>query len=198
MRRHILLVLLVALVLTSGTLTSYAATKVLITSTKQVKNGSLQAADLSAKARASLTGQKGATGPAGAQGPVGPSHAYADQRTTDVVLPTGGDPSLSVVSVEVPAGSYVVSARLQGVTGFTPPGNNFRFDCDLVGPDATFDSVVYRVGTDVGVERYLTFQGAGTTTTAGTIELICREGNGHPDVEVDTASLTAIQVAAVN
>jgi hypothetical protein len=51
--------------------TAVGATKVLITSSKQVKAGALAASDLSDSARASLKGNRGPAGPAGAAGSAG-------------------------------------------------------------------------------------------------------------------------------
>jgi hypothetical protein len=199
MRRTVLWASLLALVLVVTGTTSYAASKYVVTSSKQVKNGSLTTADLSKASRSQLRGATGATGATGAQGavgPVGPSHAYADSLTTTV--PIAASTSETLLSAAVPAGTYVVSARIQGQTGNEPdPGNNFRFDCALSGPGVSFDAPVYRVGTDPNVERYLTFQGAGTTTGAGTIALTCYAGNAHA-LSVITGQLTVVAVGGLN
>lgn len=63
-------VAIVALVMAS-TGTGVAAAKYLITSSKQIKAGSISLSDLSQDARASLRGQRGATGSTGLQGPAG-------------------------------------------------------------------------------------------------------------------------------
>lgn len=122
-----LLVAVIALVAaTAGTAT--AATKVLIKSSAQVKNGSLEAADLSTKARKSLqgkTGPAGATGAAGAPGPAGPagpagargpSEAFVARAATQNTLscPAGGcDPGATVRTLDLPAGSYVLTASTE-------------------------------------------------------------------------------------
>ena len=199
MRRTIVWAALLALAVVATGTTSYAASKYVITSSKQVKNGSLSTADLSKASRQQLrgtAGAKGAQGPVGPVGPAGPVHAYADSLTT--TIPIAASTSETLLSVAVPAGTYVVSARVQGQTGNEPdPGNNFRFDCDLAGPGVSFDAPTYRVGTDPNVERYLTFQGAGTTTAAGTIALTCYAGNAHP-LSVITGQLTVTAVSALN
>lgn len=208
MRRITLFATLVAVLLVLVGTTSYAASKYVITSSKQVKNGSLKAVDLSAGARAELAG---ATGPAGAQGPqgtpgatgaqgpvgpTGPSHAYSTSLDTEVALPAST--SKTLMSVSVPAGDYVVAARIQGETGSEAnPGNNYRFDCTLGGQGVVFDDPTYRVGYDPDVERYLTFQGAGTTTATGAITLVCFAGNGH-DLSVISGQLQAIRVGDLN
>lgn len=194
-RRSAFFVVASAVLLASIATTTYAAGYI-ITSSKQVKNGSLQTLDLSKKARTQLKGARGPAGPIGPQGPIGPSHAYTTSFTTQVPLPggTGG----TLLTVSVPAGSYFVSARLQGQTGTDPnPGNNYRFDCTLAGQGVTFDTPTYRVGVEPNVERYLTFQGAGTTTADGSIYLQCFAGNGH-DLVAQTGQLTAIRVGQVS
>ncbi len=150
MRRTILWATVLALVLVATGTTSYAASKYVITSSKQVKNGSLSTADLSKASRQQLHGATGSPGakerhralsvlsvPSRACRP-GPCvrrlphdhhpHRRVDQR--DAV--ERGRPR--------PA-TYVVSARIQGQTGNeADPGNNFRSDCDLAGPGISFDA----------------------------------------------------------
>lgn len=65
-----LIVAIVAL-LVAATGTSYAAAKYVISSSAQVKDGALTAADLSPRARAALKGKQGVRGPAGPQGKPG-------------------------------------------------------------------------------------------------------------------------------
>lgn len=97
-------------------------------------------------------------------------------------------------SINVPAGSYAAFVRMQVQTDSTPPGNDFRLDCTL---SPGFDSGVYRVGTQTGVERYVTFQGAATLANAGAIQFSCRDGNGHVDTLL-SGKLTVLSVSAVN
>ena len=106
----------------------------------------------------------------------------------------GGGSSVLLGSVNVPAGSYLAFVRMQAQTDSTPPGNNFRFDCTL---SPGFDDGVYRVGTETSVERYVTFQGAATLTSAGAIQFSCRDGNGHTDT-VLSGKLTVIGVSTIN
>ncbi|MEO5624260.1 MAG: hypothetical protein ABIO74_05295 [Dokdonella sp.] len=105
----------------------------------------------------------------------------------------GGGSYVVLGSVNVPAGSYVAFVRMQVETGSTPPGNNFRLDCTL---SPGFDDGVYRVGYDVSVERYVTFQGAATLSSAGAIQFTCGDGNGHTDT-ILSGKLTVIAVGSV-
>ena len=73
-------VIVAVLAITSGSFA--AANHYLITDSSQIKNGTVSAADLSAKARKALKGQKGANGTqgaAGAQGPKGDTGATGPQ-----------------------------------------------------------------------------------------------------------------------
>src|SRR3954453_10336663 len=68
------------------------AAGVLISSSKQIKAGAIDASDLSAKARKALTGAKGpagpagATGAAGAQGAAGAAGAAGARGPSDVLV----------------------------------------------------------------------------------------------------------------
>ena len=119
-------------------------------------------------------------------------HAYDVAFLPNTLI--GGGNAVVLGSVSVPAGSYVAFVRMQVLTDSTPPGNNFRFDCTLA---PGFDGGVYRVGVDTSVERYVTFQGAATLTSAGAIEVSCRDGNLHTDT-VLSGKLTVVGVGTVN
>lgn len=68
--RSALIAAVVAAIVSAAAAT--ATTSIVITGA-QIKNGTVQAKDLSAKARTSLRGQRGPRGPVGAQGPAGPA-----------------------------------------------------------------------------------------------------------------------------
>ncbi len=57
-------------------------------------------------------------------------------------------------------------------------------------------AICNRVGTDVNVERYVTFQGAATLSSAGAIQFTCGDGNGHTDT-ILSGKLTVIAVGSV-
>ncbi len=124
-------------------------------------------------------------------GIAGLGQSYDVAFTTNTLI---GNSVVLLGNVNVPAGSYVAFVRMQVLTGSSPPGNNFRLDCDLT---PGFDGGVYRVGTDVSVERYVTFQGAATLANAGAIQFACRDGNGHTDTLL-SGKLTVTAVGAVN
>ena len=85
--------------------------------TADVKNHNLKLKDFSASARSGLTGATGATGatgttgpqgPQGVQGPIGPSDAFSIYNDNGTTL-TGS--FKTVLSLAVPAGSYVVNSK---------------------------------------------------------------------------------------
>lgn len=120
------------------------------------------------------------------------SMSYDFTFPSDVPL---GDQSVELGSVSVPAGSYAVFVRLQARTGDDPnPGNNYRLDCEL-SPGIDFD--VYRVGVEPLVERYLTYQGAVTLDTAGTIGFSCRSANQHEATAL-SGKLTVLSVGGLD
>ena len=109
--------------------------------------------------------------------------------TAITLEPNGAEHTL--MSLTVPTGHYIVSARLQGVTGSDSPGNSYRFDCVLEGASAAIDAPVYRVGEADSQEVYMTFEGK--YVGAGPITLVCSSANGHT-VYAQTGSMTAVKI----
>ena len=209
MRRAVIRAALAALAILALSGTAIAAKKYVITSSKQIKPRTIQVKNLSKKARHKLrgatgprgaTGAPGARGATGATGATGPSDGYTDQFTTAVPLEQDGT-NHQLLSVAVPAGSYIVNARLQGITVTDPdgpPGNNYRYDCvlgDTTG--GSIENYLPRVGMTPDVESYITYEGGTTLTGAGSIQLNCSAGNGHPLTAL-SGSLTAIRVGALH
>jgi hypothetical protein len=126
------------------------------------------------------------------------SHGYSTGFQTDVPLEQTGTLH-TLMSLTVPTGSYVVNARLQGVTATDPDGplgSDYRYDCYLRTPNAFLDASLFpRVGRTPGVESYLVYMGA--FTGAGPITFSCLAGNGHPLIAL-TGRMTAIRVDGLN
>lgn len=150
----------------------------------------------SSEAFATLTPRQALTTSQSLHSTFGPSAAG---KSYDVAFPantliSGGNP-VTLGSVNVPAGSYVAFVRMQAQTGSeASPGNNYRFSCQLL---PNMDAGDYRVGIESNVERYVTFQGATTLTSAGTIQFSCSDGNGHTDTILG-GKLTVMSVSGVN
>lgn len=103
---------------------------------------------------------------------------------------------VTLLSLEVPAGSYVVTARLQGLTvydGDDPPPteNKYRFDCELFGGTTEMDGHTARVGYLNDEEHYLTY--AGAFTGEGPIIFRCHASNSHP-LTAQSGVMTAVRV----
>ena len=106
----------------------------------EVKDGTLLAKDFKAgQIRAAidgkngdngLKGEKGEKGERGPQGPAGPSAAFTRHVPGSAVIPPG---NTDVVTLDLPAGAYVVTARVDGAhaAGST---TTTRLECAIVGP----------------------------------------------------------------
>lgn len=208
-----LLVAVIALVAaTAGTAT--AATKVLIKSSAQVKNGSLEAADLSAKARKSLqgkTGPAGATGAAGAAGPAGPagpagargpSEAFVARSATALLpnCPAGGcDQGATVRTLALPAGSYLVTGSAEvAPTTFVPDASR-PLECHLTRADTgEFQRALhlYKAASTVMThEQKVQVDWALTLPEPTTMSLTCSVGTVK--YNASNARITALQVGSV-
>ena len=210
--RSTLLIAIALLMITAGTAT--AASKVLITKSSQVKNGSLDAADLSAKARKSLTGKAGAAGPAGPVGPAGPAGApgatgargpseafvaRASGINTAVCPVDGCDPGATLRALTVPAGSYLFTASAEiGPTTFVANASH-SLECHLVREDnGTFQRTlrVHQVGaTPITDDQTVDVTWALTLSAPTTMSLNCAVGG----VKFGAANtrITALQVGAL-
>lgn len=192
MRRNLFWLTVIVLVISLSGGTAYAAHRYVVSSSKQVKNGALSAQDLSAGARSSLRGQVGATGATGAQGPAGPSSAY-DLSILPTPLPAGQP--VEVGSVQVPAGTYIAFARIQGRTGLNATGTD-KVDCNLSLNDTwLFDTASFSPGDQPNAERELTMQGGTEAAMGGTVRLDCT-ASGH-SLSIVTAKITVVRVGAV-
>jgi len=139
-------------------------------------------------------GEPGEAGQQGEPGPRGPSHGYVTSFDGDVEIPQ--DASLPLMTLEVPAGSYLVTARLQAITVFDaddppPTGNSYRFDCVLSGGETIMDAHVARVGQYPDEEEYLTYSGG--FTGEGPIVFRCYAANNHP-LTAQSGVMTAVRV----
>jgi hypothetical protein len=115
--------------------TAVAGTTALITS-GQIKNGTIQLADISSSAKKALKGQRGPAGPAGAQGiqgligpggAQGPAGGFDPSKITYVTGPTVSVPAgqVSGASAFCPAGTKVIGGGFfSSITDVGGTGNN--------------------------------------------------------------------------
>jgi hypothetical protein len=198
-------VAIIALVVaTAGT--AGAATKVLIKSSAQVRNGALQTKDLSAKARKSLRGRQGRTGPAGAAGVAGargPSDVFTARSAslnTALCAVTGCDPGTVLKTLSVPAGQFVVESTVELEPTTFVANDSQSVECHLVRADTgAFQRTLelYRAAATAGTTAMQTvnLSWAVTLPAATTVSLTCSVGAVKYDAF--NARITAIQIATL-
>ena len=110
---------------------SASATAAFVVTSKNIKNGTIQTVDLSAKAKKALRGKAGTRGPAGARGPAGPQGPagfVAATRLVSQTFPVAVNDTGTVHTVSCPAGTGVISggvvSEAQGDTWVDAPAGN--------------------------------------------------------------------------
>jgi hypothetical protein len=201
-----MIVALVALVAALGG--TAAATRYLVSSPKQLRPGVISERLLSKAVRVKLarvgntgnTGPTGATGPKGAQGekgdkgdkgdqgPIGPSAGYSASRTTELALQFGSN---VVTTLAVPAGSYVVTAKVEVFNG----GATVNAGCSLETADGSV--IIDSANASDPGRVVLPLTGAITLAAAGGFRIDCTEGSAQ-DLRAERASMTAVLVGALN
>jgi hypothetical protein len=112
--------LLALLLATAGS--ASAATKLLISSSSQINNGTIRTADLAKGTRSALRGQTGAAGPQGPQGPQGPKGVAGPQ----------GEPGISAFVGTIPSGTTVRGYYER--QDYVPSGKKVRIGVSLPAP----------------------------------------------------------------
>ena len=207
--RPTLLIAMAFLLITAGTAT--AATKVLIKSSAQVKNGSLDAADLSAKARKSLQGKAGPAGPAGPSGPAGAPGATGARGPAEVFLARpasinsltcpaeGCDPGATLRTLTVPAGSYLVTASADLAATTFVAETTRSLECHIErGDTGTFQRTLHlhRTGATVGTsDQTVEVSWALTLPQPTKLSLTCSVGTVK--FNAANARITALQIGSL-
>jgi hypothetical protein len=153
---------------------------------------------------AGATGAQGATGATGPQGPAGPqgpqgatgpagasgtSTVYSARQDGFMVLPFNAQST--IMSKDVPAGSYVINAK---ITGVNLSNVKLTMVCFL-GPNV--DRTEVRIDSNGGANKQtIVLQGARTFSGPVTITITC--SGGFSDMSVDSGVLTAIKVDTIN
>ena len=186
-----LIVALMALVMacagtaTAASLISGKQIKKNTVTSKQIKNRTLRTKDLHASAARALEGQKGDPRAPGAVGPVGPSDVYSARAAT--VTPANNTAALSL---NVPAGSYLVTAKAMLLYDDAGPGLS-EPECRLVAGTASdrSRSTLAPFNRDT-VPFQLAFGSAG----GARISLVCNGGN----IQVEDRTISAVRVGALH
>ncbi len=159
-----------------------------------IKNRSLTAADF-AGVLAGPTGPQGSVGPpgpAGVAGATGPSDAYASH------VPGGVESSITeadLTSVSVPAGSYVVTAKLYGLRPNQVEPTDLT--CSLWNDTEQID-FIHAGANIVTIQPYLQLPLEGFATVAGptTFRLACYGSGGT--IRIYAITLVALKVGTLH
>lgn len=121
-------------------------------------------------------------------GPPGPSDAY--YGSNDYMRVGGGDTTL--VSVDVPAGSYTVAAKTHV---YNAVENSFAI-CELRAAGTAIDGNINRLIAPAN-DQVVPFLGAASLPAGGTISLVCN-GNGVTTVESENSRLVTTKVGTLH
>jgi len=142
---------------------------------------------------AGSTGPTGPAGPAGPPGANGTSHAYMARSTVASMLTSSG---IDVISVTVPAGTYVIWGKtwLQNLDTLPGPAS-----CTLsTGSDVT-RVILLGTGSVGGDKMAVSVQDSATFAQTTTINLSCRHDDlNNRGTSANDAVLTALPVDALN
>lgn len=158
-----------------------------------VKNRSLGLSDLSTSAVNTL---KGATGPVGAAGPAGPQGPAGPASLPKVLTASLGSKNLpanastEVLEKAVPAGSYLVTAKL---TLFTQDTD--IYSCELRVGATTIDSALSQSSAAATSRTPLVVQGIGSPAAGETLRVLCSTDDAV--AAVSHVRLTAVPVGEV-
>jgi hypothetical protein len=119
---------LIAAVVAAVVAAASGSAATLIITSKNIKNGTIQVVDISAKAKRALKGNRGPQGPAGVAGPEGqrgPSSALIGSR--DVVVGEVPNTVANIGHVTLSPGNYIVIAK----AAFVNPGPETLVECSI-------------------------------------------------------------------
>jgi len=138
-------------------------------------------------------GPTGPTGPAGAPGANGTSHAYMARSTVASMLTSSG---IDVISVTVPAGTYVIWGKtwLQNLDNLPGPAS-----CTLSSGSDVTRVILLGTGSVGGDKMAVSVQDFATFAQTTTINLSCRHDDlNNRGTSANDAVLTALPVDALN
>lgn len=137
-------------------------------------------------------GDPGEKGDQGDPGPIGPSNAYATTTGTDA----GKNVFADVMTVDVPAGSYAVSANVYGIPDAS--GDEVRsLLCQLAAGGSSFD-FIRATTSEQAVHAIIALDGVVTLASPGSITVQClSSGTAAQPFDLFGHSLVAVQVGNV-
>ncbi len=139
------------------------------------------------------TGPTGLAGPAGPPGANGTSHAYMARSTVASMLTSSG---IDVISVTVPAGTYVIWGKtwLQNLDNLPGPAS-----CTLSSGSDVTRVILLGTGSVGGDKMAVSVQDFATFAQTTTINLSCRHDDlNNRGTSANDAVLTALPVDALN
>lgn len=148
---------------------------------------------------AGADGSDGATGEQGPQGEPGLSHAYNKAGAEVVVTESNdSDPASTVISVDVPAGSYAVTftaavIRLSGSDAYIA----CRAWTTVTGQSPSSQFGGLPLTTKADERASIALSGAVRMSGAGSISIRCHDQDSQTDPIVSSANLTAIAVGTL-
>lgn len=174
--------------------TSYAATKLPRNSVSsvQVKDRSLLKKDF--RPGQLPRGKTGAPGPAGPAGQSGSAAIVNRAEGADALVPGNGDQV--VQSMNLPAGSFAVTAKFIAENATAVPGGTLR--CTLTIGGAAVDNLGPGAGIDFDQGATInTLTGAGSLGGPGTAAVVCNTGNTVSAGSYRARSMTAVSASSV-
>ena len=146
------------------------------------------------------TGATGATGLSGSPGPVGPSNVFSAFKSADTPLEFHGE--VVRLTVDVPAGSYLVTGKMQ-VINSTPEQQ--KVGCEITNNvNETTDESLVTVEPEHGAGRHNDGQevpvveAVGTLGSAGHWELECAGFAEVPGLKGRSPEIVAEQVGSLS
>jgi hypothetical protein len=127
---------------------SASATAAFVVTSKNIRNGTIQTIDLSAKAKKALKGKAGKAGARGPAGPQGPKGFVGATRIVSATFPVPVNNPGSPQTVACPAGTGIISGGVvsesQGDTWVdAPSGNGWSGAANNVGAATPGELTVY-------------------------------------------------------
>ena len=200
-----MIALFTAAAIGSALVSAGGATAAGLITSAQIKNGTIQTADMSAKARAALrgatgstgaTGQTGARGPAGLQGVAGTNgtngaSAGVFLKSMEMSSEAISNEAGTVETVNLTAGSWILSAS--GVV--RADETTAHVQCAVLQGGELL-GVTNNTTMTEGEHETLTISTALVLTGAASIELSCADGGGG--ARISNVYITAIQVQTLS